>query len=127
MKYFTFAIVVIVMMFSSCKTIENVRTEYRDSIVYRNHIDSVLVYNHDSVIVKEKGDTVYVERWKTRYIDKIKIRTDTIFTERVRTEREVVKEKYVPPFYKWCSFLSIPTVVVIIIISIWKIYKRFKI
>lgn len=121
MKLFILAIVV--MIFSSCKTL-SVRTEYRDSIVYRNRTDSVLVYSLDSVIQKEKGDTVLIEKWRTRYIDRT--RTDTIYTERVKTEREVVKEKYVPSFYKWCAFFSILIVVVVIIVAIWKIYKRFK-
>lgn len=126
----TLSIMVIFLLFSmllsSCKTVENVRTEYRDSIVYRNHIDTVLIYNQDSIIIKEKGDTILIEKWKTKYIDKIKIRTDTIYTERVKTEIEVVKEKYVPSFYKWCAFFSILIAVVVIIVAIWKIYKRFK-
>ena len=121
MKLFILAIVVVI--FSSCKTL-SVRTEYRDSIVYRNRTDSVLVYSLDSVIQKEKGDTVLIEKWRTRYIDRT--RTDTIYTERVKTEKEVVKEKYVPSFYKWCAFFSILIVVVVIIVAIWKIYKRFK-
>lgn len=121
MKLFILAIVVVI--FSSCKTL-SVRTEYRDSIVYRNRTDSVLVYSLDSVIQKEKGDTVLIEKWRIRYIDRT--RTDTIYTERVKTEKEVVKEKYVPSFYKWCAFFSILIVVVVIIVAIWKIYKRFK-
>lgn len=126
----SFGITVVILLFSmtmfGCKTIDNVRIEYRDSLVYRSSVDSVFIYNTDSVIVKDNGDTVFIEKWRTRYVDKIKLRTDTIYTERVRTEKEVVKEKYVPSFYKWCSFFSILIVVVVIIVAIWKIYKRFK-
>lgn len=38
-----------------------------------------------------------------------RIRTDTVF----RTETRVVKERYVPPFYKWCT-ISLATLVTLV-------------
>lgn len=116
----------IVVSIYGCKATESVRIEYKDSIIYRNHIDSVMIYDRDSVIVKQQGDTVYVEKWRTKYIDKINIRTDTAYIDRVRTEKQIIKEKYVPAFYKWCLFITILLISVVIIYSIWKIYKRVK-
>lgn len=47
----------------------NLHTHSRDSIVVR-----------DSVTIREKGDTVWLERWRTEYRDRI--RTDTAYVER---------------------------------------------
>ena len=61
-----------------CKTIEyvpvesvRVETEYKDKF----HRDSIHVF--DSVYIREKGDTVWLTRWRTEYKDRL-IR-DSIF------------------------------------------------
>ena len=52
-----------------------------DSIaVERVRIDSIIM--RDSVSVIDRGDTVRIERWRTRYIT----RRDTVAIERVRTD-----------------------------------------
>ena len=61
----------------------------------RNIRDSI--YVHDSTMVREKGDTVLVERWHTRYREKMA--HDTIYKSRVDSipapypvEKKVEKE-----------------------------------
>lgn len=61
----------------------------------RNIRDSI--YVHDSIRVREKGDTVIVERWHTRYREKLA--HDTIYKSRVDSipapypvEKKVEKE-----------------------------------
>lgn len=52
-----------------------------DSVaVERVRIDSIIM--RDSVSVIDRGDTVRIERWRTRYVT----RRDTIAVERVRTD-----------------------------------------
>lgn len=55
---------------------ETVRTEYQDRYLR----DSI--YLHDSVYVRDRGDSVFVDRWHTQYIDRLRVdsflRTDTI-------------------------------------------------
>ena len=76
------AILVLLLLFSGCSqrvvTVPEIHTEYvykTDSFVKR---DSILV--KDSVFVREKGDTVWIERFKTLYkeIFKEKIKSDTV-------------------------------------------------
>ena len=57
------------------------------------------VYVHDSVYIRIRADTVYLERWHTRWREKERVRTDTI-TETV-TETETIEVPYVPVFYKY--------------------------
>lgn len=66
------------LLFCSCNTtryveVEKVRTDtlFETILMY----DSIHV--HDSVHVKEKGDSVWEERWHTKYIEKVLM--DTIY------------------------------------------------
>ena len=63
----------------SPRIIEHVRTE----VVYRDRMQKDSVFFHDSVFVSEKikGDTVYIDRFKYRYIYKDKYQTDTLIRE----------------------------------------------
>jgi len=62
------------ILLTGCKTtreiqyipLESVRTEVRDNYLR----DSI--YLHDSVYVRNAGDTVWVERYSYKYIDRIK-------------------------------------------------------
>ena len=53
-------------------TIETVRTD--TTYITRHERDSI--YLHDSTYVRERGDTLYIERWHTAWRDRV--RTDTV-------------------------------------------------
>ena len=59
------------MMLTSCKhteyiTVEKVRTD----TTYISKLQRDSVWLHDSIHVAEKGDTVKIEKWHTKYIEK---------------------------------------------------------
>lgn len=76
------AFLAVLMLLCSCKTqyvpVESVRTEYVTNTVH----DSVVVNveKTDSIVVREKGDTVFVERFRTEWRDRWHetLRTDTV-------------------------------------------------
>ena len=90
------------LCFGSCKTvapcipetitIDSVRVEYK--------LDSVYLYERDSIFVHAKKDTVFVERWKTRYKDVLKIQRDTVID--TKTEVQVQRVEVTPRFAKFC-------------------------
>ena len=87
----------------SCKTVApTVTTPHNDSIVIRNiyHHDSI--YLHDSMAVAIVHDTVYIHKWHTDIRYSIKHHTDTIYQDK-ETLITLPPEKYIPPFYKWCT------------------------
>lgn len=87
----------------SCKTVApTVTTPHNDSIVIRNiyHHDSI--YLHDSMAVAMVHDTVFVHRWHRDIRYSIKHHTDTIYQDK-ETVITLPPEKYIPPFYKWCT------------------------
>ena len=87
----------------SCKTVApTVTTPHNDSIVIRNiyHHDSI--YLHDSMAVAIMHDTVFVHKWHTDIRYSIKHHTDTIYQDK-ETLITLPPEKYIPPFYRWCT------------------------
>ena len=71
----------VLLLAGSCspRIIEHVRTE----VIYRDRVQKDSLYFRDSVFISEKvkGDTVYVDRFKYRYIYKDKYQTDTLICE----------------------------------------------
>lgn len=83
--------VLLVLSLIGCRTriqyipVESVRTEYKD----RLQRDSI--YFRDSIFMREKGDTVFIDRW--RYLYKDKLITDTlIVNDTIRVPYPVEKE-----------------------------------
>ena len=79
-----------------------VTTPRNDSIVIRNvyHHDSIFL--HDSMAVAIVRDTVFVHKWHTDIRYSIKHHTDTIYQDK-ETVITLPPEKYIPPFYRWCT------------------------
>ena len=96
----------IVSVLPSCRSVEAINTNLSTlDIRHSIHTDTVVV--HDSVFVSERqrGDTVYLTRieWRDRW--RTRAERDTVVD--VRVEKEVVQlppERYVPKFYKRCTW-----------------------
>ena len=72
MKRFTlfFFVMVVLCCISSCTTTKYVPVvEYHTDTLIKKMTQRDSIYLHDSTIVREKGDTVLIERWHTRYRD----------------------------------------------------------
>ena len=91
-----FAIVVIIMMMCSCKTIEYVpvvEKEVHHDSIYFTKVQRDSVWLHDSISVKEKGDTIRIEKWHTKYIEKqVHDTTYVSKVDSVPVPYEVIKE-----------------------------------
>lgn len=58
-------------LLGSCTTTKYVPViEHKVDTVLVNHTAHDSIYVHDSTIVKEKGDTVWYERWHTKYVNR---------------------------------------------------------
>ena len=58
-------------LFGSCTTTQYVPVpEYHTDTLRINHNTRDSIYVHDSTYIKEAGDTFYMERWHTKYIEK---------------------------------------------------------
>ena len=72
------AYVTLVWAMVGCKSIEYVPViEHRTDTVIKTHQRLDSIYVHDSTYIHERGDTVWVERWHTRWRDRLLV--DTIY------------------------------------------------
>ena len=104
-----------------------------ERIVYRDRKDSTHIYEKDSTSEKQRGDTIYITRWKVKYQYVYKATTDSAAskteaadkskTEQKQTQKQqevIVKtERYIPGFYKFTMWLFWVVVVVLLIWFVW--------
>ena len=118
------AIALVLILCASCSTQKPI-TNTRDSVRIEYRLDSIYVLQHDSVFRDRwsSGDTIYVqvEKWRTRYKDKIVLRHDTIRTE----HSEQVPVEYVPAYYKNTSKGFWVLLALLVLIIGWKIAKIY--
>lgn len=117
-------LVAFMLWFSSCKTIDCIpESIVRDSIRTEYKLDSIYLYEKDSIFIKEKADTVFVEKYITRYKDVMKIERDTIYQENKVVEVKV--EKYIPTFVKVMAWIGGALSLLLLIWVVLKVYRRF--
>lgn len=87
-------------MLSGCTTTKYVQVPvvHNDTTIITKHQrDSI--WMHDSIMVSEKGDTVRIEKWHTKYIEKQV--HDTTYNAKVDTIREVFTNEVEKPLTWW--------------------------
>ena len=113
---------------SGCSPRIVVHESVRDSLIVRTKLDSVYLYEKDSIFVKQKGDTVFFERFSIRYKDKLIYKKDTAYINKIE-----IKEVAVPAQLNWWqrwqirSFWWLAGLLVIFLAwQIIKLYFRLK-
>ena len=86
---------------TSCKSVEYIQVPVvHTDTVYQSKLVHDSIYQHDSITIRERGDSVWVERWHTRYIERE--RTDTIYKSiRDSIPYPVEKRVEVPAQLSW--------------------------
>lgn len=86
--------VLICSLFSSCTTVKYVPViEHKTDTLMQTKVVHDSIYQHDSIMVSEKGDTIRIERWHTKYIEKqVHDTTYVSKTDSIPVPYEVVKE-----------------------------------
>ena len=112
-------------LLSSCRTVVPcvAETVVRDSVRVQRVLDSVYLYERDSIFVESRRDTVWVERWRTRYKDAVRVERDTV--RDVRTEVQVEQVRYVPKYYRFTSWAFWIVVAIMLIRLAWWIAKKY--
>ena len=110
----------------------------RDSIVYRDRKDSTYIYEKDSTSERQRGDTIYLTRWKVKYMYVYRERTDSVATaeqidstavsnhqQTSNREQVIVKtERYIPGFYRFTMWLFWIVVVLLLMkLAVWIMEK----
>lgn len=120
--------VIVMLALSSCR-VQAVTSSVNstDSVrqcVAQLRVDSV--YVRDSIYIRERGDTVFVDRWHVRWKERAATKADTVYVESRELKIESRKahpERYVPKFYKWCTGILCGLVTATILWLLWRIVK----
>lgn len=98
-------VAVILGMCSSCtRTVYVPQTTIQKDSIYITQYKRDSIYMHDSIFQFLKADTMYIERWHTKYIERLS--TDTLYLEHNDTIREPYPVEK-PLTYWQKSFMSI--------------------
>lgn len=119
---------------AGCKTheriveVERVRTD--TTYITKHQRDSIWL--HDSIHVRERGDTVWMERWHTKYIERL--RHDTLYRARIDSiPVPYPVEKLVPRQLTWWqrTRIHLANIVLLVLLfyagtRLWKFYKKLR-
>lgn len=124
------AVAVLALMMCSCKSVEYVPViEHHTDTTYITKHQRDSVWLHDSISVKEKGDTVRIEKWHTKYIEKVTHDTTYVVkTDSIPVPYEVIKEvpAKLSKAQKCMMTLGILTLMAAIIFAVFWLKKIFR-
>ncbi len=106
---------------TACKSVQTATNSTSNHTTAQIQRDSI--YLHDSIFVRIRADTVYLEKWHTRWRDRETIKTDTLTNEVIRTD--TVQVRYIPRFYKYCTALAIILFLICLLRVTLYLYRRF--
>ena len=123
------AVLLAILLLTSCKhteyvTIEKVRND--TTYITKHQRDSIWL--HDSVMVCEKGDTVRIEKWHTKYIEKQVHDTTYVATHDTIPQPYPVTqyvEKPLSKMEKSLIFVGIFSLMAVIVFVVWKLKNLF--
>ena len=120
-------VVIVFLLLTSCKQIEYVTVEkVRNDTTYITKHQRDSVWLHDSIMVTEKGDTIRIEKWHTKYIEKQVHDTTYVAThDTIPHPFPLIKmvEKPLGWWQKGLIWTGIFALMVIIIFVVWKLKK----
>ena len=140
MKNISFLFIILTLV--SCKSLESVesvtsKVESHDSTALVNMVYSIdTIYQHDSIYIREiqRGDTIYLtrtewrDRWRTHLVhDTIH---NTEYVTKIEYQDRVIEkppEKYIPKFYKNCTWLFFILLLLLVGIIVFKVWRWFLI
>lgn len=110
-----------VLLLPACQSMQTVAEANANRL--SNNIQRDSIYLHDSIFVRIRADTVYLEKWHTRWRDRETVKTDTITLTETKTE--MVEKPYVPSFYKYCAAFAILFVLFLLVRLVLYIKRHF--
>lgn len=116
------SVLLIAANFIGCRTVNSVSSS--DTQHFSTHRDSIIL--HDSIFVREyvRGDTVYVDRVRDRWKEKLLVRTDTL----VRCDtlvQHISTPATIPRYYKRISLAFWLLFIFLILLLFIRLFKRF--
>lgn len=118
----------VLIAMGSCKSVKYVPVEtIRHDSIYITQHQKDSIYLHDSIHIREKADTILIEKWHTKYIEK-QVRDTLIQIERDTIPQPYPYEVEVPAQLSWWQktrlHLANAVLLALAVFIGWKIYRR---
>ena len=117
-----------ILLLTGCTTTKYVPViEHQTDTLIQRVVERDSIHVHDSIRVTEKGDTIRIERWHTKFVERevhdtlYQAKSDTIPQPYPVTE---YVEKPLAWWQKGLIWIGIIALMVLIVIVVWKL-KRF--
>ena len=97
------------IILSSCvKTIETIKEVPVEVTKYVQRSDTLIVNTTDSVYIRQKGDTVFSEKFRTVYRDRVRVERDSVpyIVEITKTDVRVEKEEVPVKVRDWIWWIG---------------------
>lgn len=125
MKILILSLFLATLSLVGCKPTERIVEVPVEVTKYVQRSDTVQVYSTDSIYIRERNDTVWIEKYKTLYRDRIQVRVDTVpkvvkVTEKITIEKKVKVRGVV----WWAGIVAIAALCVGIIIGLLHLKKK---
>jgi hypothetical protein len=122
------ALVALVLLLCGCKSIEYVpvvQKETHTDSIYLTKVQRDSIWLHDSIRVEARNDTVRVDRWHTKYVERLL--HDTLYLSKrdsIPVPYEVIKE--VPRKSTWFERIMFCTGIIAILCLILFVAKKIE-
>ena len=126
------AVAFLALLMCSCKTIEYVPVvehEVHHDSIYFTQVQRDSIWQHDSITIKEKGDTVLIEKWHTKYREKqVHDTTYVAKVDSIPVPYEVTKyvEKKLSKTQKGLMTLGIMTLMAAVVVGAFWLKKILR-
>lgn len=118
---------------SGCKQIEYVMVPaYHTDTLIQTNVQKDSVFLHDSTYIKEKGDTVLIERWHTKYKE-VAVHDTTYISKTDSVPKPYPVPEYIEKPLTWWQRMRIGAgnilfigLFVAALFGAWKLYKKIK-
>ena len=97
------------IILSSCvKTIETIKEVPVEVTKYVQRSDTLIMNTTDSVYIRQKGDTIYSEKFRTVYRDRVRVERDSVpyIVEITKTDVRVEKEEVPVKVRDWIWWIG---------------------
>ena len=122
--------IALMLSFSSCTTTKYVPVEHHTTdTVYQSKLQRDSIWLHDSIHVSEKGDTIRIERWRTKFVSKEV--HDTLYQsvrDSIPVPYEVIKEvpAKLSSLQTGLMVSGLFAILALILVVVYKLKKRFN-
>ena len=122
--------IALMLAFSGCTTTRYVPVEHHttDTLI-QTKVQKDSVWLHDSIHVSEKGDTIRIEKWHTRYIERLS--HDTLYVAKrdsVPVPYEVTKEvpAKLSSVQVGLMVIGLFAILALILVVVYKLKRKFN-